>query len=193
MKLDYKNDIKKEIEESLNVKKLLLSKSIDDINKATNILVDAIKNGNKIYLCGNGGSASDSQHIACELVGRMRKNSISVPAFSLATNISTLTALANDFGYENIFSRQLAVYAKKGDVLIVISTSGKSLNIINAVAEARKLSMKIIVMTGKRENELSKMVDLTIKTPSDDTPRIQEAHILIGHIIASILEKELGS
>ncbi len=190
--LDYKNEIKKEMEESLNVKKHLISECLKDINKAVEMLIVAIREDKKIYLCGNGGSASDSQHITCELVGRIRKRDISIPAFSLVSNVSTLTALSNDFGYDSIFSKQLAVYAKRGDILIAISTSGKSLNVIKAVETAKKLNMRIIVMTGKIETELSEMTDVTIMVPSDDTPRIQEAHILIGHIFASILEREFG-
>lgn len=188
--MDYRKDIKKEIEESLNVKELLISKCLDDINRAAEMLIDAIKEDKKIYLCGNGGSASDSQHIACELVGRIRKEPISVPAFSLVTNIATLTALSNDFGYENLFSKQLEVYANKGDILIAISTSGESLNIIKAVETAKKIKMKIIVMTGMKKTKLSRMAELAVMVPSRDTPRIQEAHILIGHIFASIIERE---
>jgi D-sedoheptulose 7-phosphate isomerase len=189
--LNYKSEIKMKIEESLEVKSLILSECIDDINKALEILVKAVRKGKKIFLCGNGGSASDSQHIACELIGRIREHSISVPAFSLASNISTLTALSNDFGYENIFSKQLTVYGKEGDILIVISTSGESLNIIRALEVARKLNMKIIGLTGKKENRLSSMANLTIRVPSDDTPRIQEAHIMIGHILTSVLKRAL--
>ncbi len=189
--LNYKSEIKKKIEESLEVKSLILSECIDDINKGLEMLVEAVRKGRKIFLCGNGGSASDSQHIACELIGRIREHSISVPAFSLASNISTLTALSNDFGYENIFSKQLTVYGTEGDILIVISTSGESLNIIRAVETARKLNMKIIGLTGRKENRLSNMVNLVIRVPSDDTPRIQEAHIMIGHILTSVLKRAL--
>ncbi len=189
--LNYKSEIKKKIEESLKVKSLILSECIDDINKALEMLVEAVRKGRKIFLCGNGGSASDSQHIACELIGRIREHSISVPAFSLASNISTLTALSNDFGYENIFSKQLTVYGKEGDILIVISTSGESLNIIRALETARKLNMKIIGLTGRKENRLSSMANQTIRVPSDDTPRIQEAHIMIGHILTSVLKRAL--
>ena len=189
--LNYKSEIKKKIEESLKVKSLILSECINDINKALEMLVEAIRKGRKIFLCGNGGSASDSQHIACELIGRIREHSISVPAFSLASNISTLTALSNDFGYENIFSKQLTVYGKEGDILIVISTSGESLNIIRALETARKLNMKIIGLTGRKENRLSSMANQAIRVPSDDTPRIQEAHIMIGHILTSVLKRAL--
>lgn len=189
--LNYKSEIKKKIEESLEVKSLILSECIDDINKALEMLVEAVRKGRRIFLCGNGGSASDSQHIACELIGRIREHGISVPAFSLASNISTLTALSNDFGYENIFSKQLTVYGKEGDILIVMSTSGESLNIIRALETARKLNMKIIGLTGRKENRLSSMANLAIRVPSDDTPRIQEAHIMIGHILTSVLKRAL--
>lgn len=189
--MDYRHKIRGEIEQSLNIKKTLLSVGIDDINRTAEMLVEALRNGNKIYLCGNGGSASDSQHIACELVGRLRKKVISAPVFSLAVNVPTLTALSNDFGYENVFSRQLDVYAEKGDLLIAISTSGESKNVIKAAEMANKKGMKIVVMTGKHESSLSEMADCTIMVPSDDTPRIQEIHILIGHIFAAIIEEEV--
>lgn len=188
--MDYVQLIRGEIEQSFNIKESLLSTAIDDINRATEMLIETLRNGNKIYLCGNGGSASDSQHIACELVGRLRKKVISVPAFSLAVNIPTLTALSNDFGYDNVFSRQLDVYADNGDLLIAISTSGESENIIKAAEMAKNKSMKIVVMTGKKESTLSRMADCAIMVPSDDTPRIQEIHILIGHIFAAIAEQE---
>lgn len=187
--MSYKDEIKRDVEESLNIKRLLLSECIDDIDEAAEILIEAVGEDKRIFLCGNGGSASDCQHIACEFVGRIRKKSISVPAVALASNVSTLTALSNDFGYENVFSKQIEVYASTGDVLIAISTSGNSVNVINAVKSAKERDVRVIVMTGKGGTMLSDMADLSIMVPSDDTPRIQEAHILIGHILASILEK----
>lgn len=190
--MSYKDEIKRDVEESLNIKRLLLSECIDDIDEAAEILIEAVGEDKRIFLCGNGGSASDCQHIASEFVGRIRKKSISVPAVALASNVSTLTALSNDFGYENVFSKQIEVYASTGDVLIAISTSGNSVNVINAVKSAKERDVRVIVMTGKGGTMLSDMADLSIMVPSDDTPRIQEAHILIGHILASILEKAVS-
>lgn len=190
--MSYKDEIKRDVEESLNIKRLLLSECIDDIEEAAEILIEAVGEDKRIFLCGNGGSASDCQHIASEFVGRIRKKSISVPAVALASNVSTLTALSNDFGYENVFSKQIEVYASTGDVLIAISTSGNSVNVINAVKSAKERDVRVIVMTGKGGTMLSDMADLSIMVPSDDTPRIQEAHILIGHILASILEKAVS-
>lgn len=190
--MSYKDEIKRDVEESLNVKRLLLSECIDDIDEAAEMLIEAVGEDKRIFLCGNGGSASDCQHIASEFVGRIRKKSISVPAVALASNVSTLTALSNDFGYENVFSKQIEVYASSGDVLIAISTSGNSVNVINAVKSAKERDVRVIVMTGKGGTMLSDMADLSIMVPSDDTPRIQEAHILIGHILASILEKAVS-
>ncbi len=190
--MSYKDEIKRDVEESLNIKRLLLSECIDDIEEAAEILIEAVDEDKRIFLCGNGGSASDCQHIASEFVGRIRKKSISVPAVALASNVSTLTALSNDFGYENVFSKQIEVYASTGDVLIAISTSGNSVNVINAVKSAKERDVRVIVMTGKGGTMLSDMADLSIMVPSDDTPRIQEAHILIGHILASILEKAVS-
>ena len=114
--------------------------------------------GKKIYLCGNGGSAADSEHIACELVGRLRKKDIAVGAYSLASNIPVLTALANDYGYESVFARQLAVYGMKDDILIALSTSGESANVIKAAEVARERAMKLIVLTGEHENALAGIV-----------------------------------
>ncbi|OQX51618.1 MAG: hypothetical protein B5M53_10870 [Candidatus Cloacimonas sp. 4484_209] len=186
--MNYREKIKKEIEESANIKRLLMDNTLDQINKAVDILVRAIRKKDRIFLCGNGGSAADSQHIASELVGRLRKRELSHQAFSLATNISTLTALSNDFGYENVFSKQLEVYAQPKDILIAISTSGKSVNVKKAVKKAKEIGMKIIVMTGRKKTMISKLADVAIMVPSYDTPRIQEAHILIGHIFASMIE-----
>jgi D-sedoheptulose 7-phosphate isomerase len=189
--LDFKQKIIGEIEQSFHIKKDLLSVSINEINRAAEMLVETLRSENRIFLCGNGGSASDSQHIACELVGRLRKKVISAPVFSLAVNVPTLTALSNDFGYENVFSRQLDVYAEKGDLLIAISTSGESKNIIKAAEMGKKKGMRIVVMTGEKESLLSKLANCAIMVPSDDTPRIQEVHILIGHIFAAIIEDEI--
>lgn len=189
--MSFQDDIRKEIEKSLSVKDLVLKECVEDINKAIEVLIKAIHENRTIFLCGNGGSASDCQHIACELVGRIRKKSISVSAISLAANISVITALSNDFGYEYVFSKQLSVYAQKGDVLIAISTSGTSLNVLKAVEIAREIGVKTIVMAGRNKTALTEFADVAIEVPSDDTPKIQEGHIMIGHIFASILEKAL--
>ncbi len=191
--MDYRRDIKKETEESIQVKQRILAECIEEINVAAKMMVNAVKQGKKIYLCGNGGSASDSQHIACELVGRLRRKSIAVPAIALVTNIPVLTAIANDLGYEDVFSKQIEVFGTAGDILVAITTSGESRNVIKAVESAKEKQMKILVMTGKVENSLTKLADCAIMVPSTDTPRIQEAHILIGHILALCIEKAVSN
>jgi D-sedoheptulose 7-phosphate isomerase len=191
IKVSFQDEIRGEIEESLSVKNLILKECVEDIEKAVNILIEAIRGKKTIYLCGNGGSASDCQHIACELVGRIRKRSISVSALSLAANISVITALSNDFGYEHVFSKQLGVYAEKGDVLIAISTSGTSLNVLKAVELALKRGVKTIVMAGKNRTPMTEDSDVAIRVPSEDTPKIQEGHIMIGHIFATLIERTL--
>ncbi len=189
--------IKSQIEESIHTKKLLLTNCIESIEKASNILVNALKENHKILLCGNGGSAADAQHIAAELIIRYKSESerISLPAISLATDTSVLTACGNDYGFDYLFSRQIQGIANKGDVLIAISTSGNSKNIIQAIYEAKNKEMKIIVLTGstggKIKKELSSIIDVIIQVPSDITARIQECHILIGHIFCEYIEKEL--
>jgi D-sedoheptulose 7-phosphate isomerase len=186
--VSYKEHIEQEIRENIEMKQELIGCCLDAINDACEVLITAILDGKSIYLCGNGGSAADSEHIACELVGRLRKRDIAVGAYSLASNIPVLTALTNDFGYENVFAKQLRVYGIKGDVLIALSTSGASENVIKAAEVARQKGMKLIGMTGNRENTLAGMADIAIMAPSMDTPRIQEAHMLVGHIMASVIE-----
>lgn len=189
--MSYREKIEKEIKENIGMKQELLCCCLDVIVEACEVLVNAIQDGKRIFLCGNGGSAADSEHIACELVGRLRKQDIAVDAYSLASNIPVLTALANDFGYGSIFEKQLRVYGMKGDVLIALSTSGESENVIKAGEVAHQKGMKLIGMTGSRENTLSATADVAIMVPSDDTPRIQEAHMLVGHIMASVIEGAL--
>ncbi len=148
----------------------------------------AWKNGGKLMLCGNGGSASDSQHIAAELVGRFLKERAGFAAMALATNPSILTAVGNDFGFDHIFSRQVQGLGTKQDVLLVISTSGNSANCILAVQEARRLGMKVHGFLGKGGGELLSLVDSALVVPSDHTPRIQEIHIAMGHLLCQVLE-----
>lgn len=191
--MDYSEQVRREIEENIRVKQGLTGRCLDAIVAACEALIGAIRDGKRIYLCGNGGSAADSEHIACELVGRLRKRDIAVSAYSLASNIPVLTALANDFGYENVFSRQVEVHGERGDVLIALSTSGESANVVRAAGVARTKGMTVIALTGEQENTLSGMGDIVIRVPASDTPRIQEAHMLIGHIVASVIEGALHS
>jgi len=166
---------------------------ISKIEKAVSMLVAAIKNKKKILVCGNGGSAADSQHLAGELVGRFQKEREPIGCISLTTNTSIITAIGNDYGFDRIFARQIDATGKNGDVVILISTSGKSTNIIEAAKSARMKKMQIISLTGYEPNMLSEMSDLTISVPSKSTPRIQEIHSIIIHLICGILEETLFS
>lgn len=164
-----------------------------NIKKVINIITEAFTNKNSVYFCGNGGSAADAQHLAAEFSGRFYLDRAPLPSEALHCNSSFLTAVANDYGYDNVYSRLLKGIAKKGDVLIGISTSGNSKNIINAIEYANEIGMNTISLTGENGGIMAKKSDISIKVPSNDTPRIQESHILIGHIICEIVESNLFS
>ncbi|MEE8483173.1 MAG: D-sedoheptulose 7-phosphate isomerase [Nitrospinota bacterium] len=165
---------------------------IESVGKAGEMAVSTFKGGGRILLCGNGGSAADAQHIAAELVGRFKAERAPLPAMALTVNTSSLTAIGNDYGYDEVFSRQVEAFGAKGDVLIGISTSGNSPNVIKAILKAKETGISAIGMTGNRPGtEIEKASDVCIQAPSDDTPRIQEAHIFIGHLICEYVENEL--
>jgi D-sedoheptulose 7-phosphate isomerase len=159
---------------------------------AVQLLKATIETGGKIMLCGNGGSAADSQHIAAELVGRFSVNRKPIPGLALSTDTSAITAIANDFSYDDIFSRQVESIGKPGDCLIGISTSGNSINVIKAIESANCRGIKTIGLVGCKGGEIGNLVNLSIIVPSCATARIQEVHILIGHILCGALERELG-
>ena len=165
----------------------LLKTREDDILKAVNMVIEALKSDNKIMFCGNGGSASDANHLAAEFISRFKLERASLPAISLSSNNSIITAIANDYDFERVFSRQIEGLAREGDLLIGISTSGKSANIQRAFVEAKKRGVKTIFLTGL--NKTGADVDLEINAPSDITAEIQEMHIAIGHVIAELAEK----
>jgi len=152
-------------------------------------MIQAFKNGNKVLLCGNGGSAADSQHIAAEFVSRFRQERKGLPAIALSTDTSILTAIGNDYSIDRIFSRQVEALAHKGDVVIGISTSGKSPNVVEAIKTAKKYGCSTIAFLGDNGGTLKDLVDLPLVIPSTDTPRIQECHILLAHIICDIVER----
>lgn len=179
------------LEESAELKKMMAQDIPDIIANAAKMIIDVYKAGGKVLLIGNGGSAADAQHIATELVGRFKMERAGLPAIALTTDTSLLTALANDYGYENVFSRQLESLASDRDVLIAISTSGNSLNILKAVQAAKSKKIKTIGLTGRSSGILKNLADITIKVPSDNIARIQEAHITVGHIICELVENEL--
>jgi len=162
-----------------------------NLYEITSLCIKAFKNDKKLLLCGNGGSASDAQHIAAELSGRFYFDRPPLNAEALHVNSSFMTAVANDFGYEETYARMLEANGKKGDVLIAISTSGNSKNVINAVSKANELGLVTIGFTGFSGGKLNDICDLILRAPNDDTPRVQEAHILFGHIICQIIEEEM--
>lgn len=165
-----------------------LLNTIENVAKAC---VDVYKNSKKTLLAGNGGSAADAQHIAAELVGRYGFDRPSIPSLALTTDTSNLTAIGNDYGYDKVFSRQLEGMAQEGDLFIGISTSGNSQNVINAFESAKAKGVTTVAMVGRDGGKMAKMADFAIIVPSNDTPRIQESHILVGHIICDVIEKEM--
>ena len=182
--------IEKIIQDSIDVKQLILNDKelIKRINEAAMICVESLKNGGKIHFCGNGGSASDAQHLAAELSGRFYYDRPPLNAEALHVNTSYLTAVANDYSYDMIYARMLQASAKKGDVLVGISTSGNSSNILKAMELAKKISVKTIGMTGETGGKMANGCNVLLNVPCSCTPRIQEAHIMIGHIICEIIE-----
>lgn len=183
-------DIKAEIEMHQETVELFKEQCIPTLQKIAEICRETLKNGHKIMLCGNGGSAADSQHIAAEFVGRFHKERISLPAIALTTDTSILTAVGNDYGYDVVFKRQVEGLGREGDVLIGISTSGNSKNVIEAFMEAKAKGIRTIAFTGEKESRSSEVADITLRVPSTVTARIQECHILSGHIICSFIDEE---
>ena len=185
--------IRQEIEESLKVKELLL----DDenihklIKESAALCCEALINDKKIIFAGNGGSAADAQHLAGELVNRFGFERPGLSAIAITTDTSVITSISNDYGFEKLFSRQVQALGKKGDILVALSTSGNSVNIIEGIKEAKGIGITTIGLTGKSGGKMSMFCDLLLNVPSDNTPRIQEAHILIGHIICSLIENSL--
>ena len=179
------------LEEHLKTIQALIDSRLPEIEAAGSLIWEALKSGNKILLCGNGGSAADAQHIAAELVGRYEQQRRAFPAISLTTDTSALTAVSNDYGYEEVFARQVEALAVAGDVLIAISTSGKSPSIVKAADQARARGCKTIALTGCSGEPLTSHCDLAVVVPSDRTSRVQEAHITIGHLWCEIVDKVL--
>ena len=185
--------IKARIKESIEVKEQLLNNSnlLDKIELAAKVMIDCYKLGGKVWLCGNGGSAADAQHIAAELSGRYYIDRDPLFAEALHVNSSYVTAVANDYSYDEVYARYIKAAANKGDVLIAISTSGNSKNIIKAIKVAKSNGIKVISLTGETGGQMKNISDILLNMPSEDTPRIQESHILIGHILCEIIETEM--
>ena len=188
-----KTRIKKCISSSVdNYARVLNDKNLrENIEKMIVLCVKAFKEDKKMLFCGNGGSASDAQHIAAELSGRFYTNRPPLYAEALHVNSSYITAVANDFGYDETYARMLEACGRKGDILIGISTSGNSPNVVKALKKANEIGLNTIGFTGSKGGAMNSICNIIIKVPSDDTPRIQEAHILIGHIICQLIEEEM--
>lgn len=185
-----KTSIANQISAGIEAKKNLLAEPyLDLIAKIAEIIIAAYKRGNKVLLCGNGGSASDVQHIEGELVGRFKKERKALPAIALTANTSTITAIGNDYGYNDIFRRIVEAHGKSGDVLIAISTSGNSQNVVLAAEQAKNQEITVVAFLGGTGGKLKELADIAFVAPSSDTPRIQECHILVGHILCDLIEK----
>jgi len=184
--------IKNQISDSIFVKEAMIESCTDDIKSAAYIMIDAIRNSGKILWCGNGGSAADAQHLATELMGGMTSHERKpIPSIALTTDTSFLTAWSNDTDFGSIFSRQVQGIGNAGDVLIGISTSGNSDNVLAAIKQAQYRELSTILFTGKSGGKMNGISDVTINVPSEDTQRIQEAHIMVGQILCSLVEDDL--
>ena len=185
-------DIKKIINDSIDVKTKILQNCIDQIKFASEIMIKACKNDKKILWCGNGGSAADAQHMAAELMGGLRSHDRPpIASLALTTDTSFITAWSNDTDYETIFSRQIEAIGHEGDVLIAISTSGNSKNVIRAIETAKEKRIRVIVLTGKSGGNMANSGNINICIPSDDTQRIQEGHLMVEHILCESVESSI--
>jgi D-sedoheptulose 7-phosphate isomerase len=189
----FAEEVEELIHASIAVKRCMLksAEAVQNIARISDVLLNAVENGNKLVLFGNGGSAGDAQHIAAEFVGRFALDRPALPALALSVNSSAVTAIGNDYGFDLVFSRQIEALGRPGDVAIGISTSGNSPNIIQGCSVARKIGMHTAAFTGCTGGKLKEAVDYCVCVPSNETPRIQECHILVGHIIAGLVESAI--
>ena len=189
-----RDSIKSDIQESIKVKNDLIEKSIDDIEKAAKLIIRCVLNGGKVLWCGNGGSAADAQHLSTEFMGGMTdQNRRPIPSIALTTDTSFITAWSNDTDFESVFSRQIQGIGLEGDVLVAISTSGKSPNVISAIKQAKYKRINTILFTGNSGSLSTEMSDVVVCVPSNDTQRIQESHIMIGQIICGLVENGISN
>lgn len=180
------------IKEHIDLMRVIEASIAPQIRNAAEWMIATLSNGNKIFFAGNGGSASDAQHLAAEFVGRFQRERLSLPAIALTTDTSILTAVGNDYGFHKIFSRQIEGLAGKGDLFVAISTSGNSKNVVEAVDASKKRSCRTVGLLGRDGGKLGRIVDLPIIVPSDNTARIQEVHITIGHIICALVDEQFN-
>ncbi len=186
------NVVREEFNSHLETINVVIKTMEEELVNASKLAVDTLKNGNKILLFGNGGSAADAQHIAAELTGRYKTERRGLAGIALTTDTSALTAIGNDYGYERIFDRQVESLVNSGDLLIGISTSGNSQNVINALKLGKELGCKTLGFSGRNGGAMNEVCDINLVVPSNNTPRIQEIHILFGHTICQIIDNELS-
>jgi D-sedoheptulose 7-phosphate isomerase len=185
--------ISQQLAESAAVKRDLAEKSVNQIAEFSQRIVQCYRQGGKILFCGNGGSAADAQHLAAELVGRFGRDNPPLAAIALTTDTSVITCLSNDYGFEEVFAKQVEALGQKGDILVAISTSGRSENVLRAVRRARELGLFTVTLVGSGGQPLTESSHLSVEVPSENSQRIQEAHITIGHIVLDLLERELAA
>lgn len=178
-------------DESAEVKRRFVREHADRIAVVVQLIVTALRTGNKVLFFGNGGSATDASHLAAEFVGRYHRDRMPLPAIALGADVAALTCIANDYGYEDVFARQVRAHGRKGDVAVAISTSGNSLNVLNGVAAARSTGLTTVGWTGHEGGKLAEQVDYSFIVPSRVTARIQESHITLGHVLCELIEDDL--
>lgn len=183
------NQIIREFQDHIQITQETLKELEAEILKVSQIMIETLKNGNKLLICGNGGSAADAQHFSAELTGRYKVERRGLPSIALSTDTSALTAIGNDYGFEFVFSRQVEALANHGDVVFGISTSGNSVNVFNAFKEGKKRGCKCVGLSGKGGGMMNEICDLHLVIPSNDTPRIQEMHILIIHLLCQAIDE----
>jgi D-sedoheptulose 7-phosphate isomerase len=186
-----KKSVSEQLEESASLALRVAREEADTICRMAELVIESYRHNGALLICGNGGSAADAQHLAGEMVGRFLKEREPLRCIALTTDTSVLTAIGNDYGYEEIFARQVLAHGREGDVLLAISTSGNSPNVLRAVEGARLLRMKVIALSGKGGGRLARAADLCVTVPSDISPRIQEVHETVGHILCSLVEQSL--
>jgi D-sedoheptulose 7-phosphate isomerase len=177
-----------QLADSARLKTDLAETQSEAVARLARILIDSLESGGKILFCGNGGSAADSQHLAAELLGRFKRKRKALAAAALTTDTSVLTAVGNDYGFETVFSRQVEAFGRRGDVLVAISTSGRSPNVVRAMEKAKELGLLVCAFLGKENGPMDGLADWLIHIPSDETARVQECHITIGHIVCDLVE-----
>lgn len=186
-----RNKILKSFKDSISVKQQFVDENIETIMEVSRLIADTLNNGSKLLLFGNGGSACDASHIAAEFINRFQRERPAFPAIALNTDMAVLTSIANDYDYSTIFERQLKALAQEGDVVIAISTSGNSPNVIKAVETAIKKRLKVVALTGAKGDRLASISDYVFAVPSNETPRVQETHITLGHVLCQMVEEIL--